>query len=149
MKRLFSFAIYSLALAILLAGNCNKDETPPPTKSEMITSSSWKFEKATASGFDISAQVPACFKDNVISFSSNGSGTVSEGTLACTPQAPPTFTWSFQSNETVLNLSTPLISGGSGNFNLVTLNQTNLVISQDMIIPPSSTPVTVVITFKH
>lgn len=150
MKRLFSFAIYTMALVSFISGSCSKDDdAPQQTKTEMITSSSWKFEKATASGFDISAQVPACFKDNEITFSTNGSGTVTEGTLACSPPAPPTFTWSFQNNETTLNLSTPLISGGSGNFTIVTLNQTNLVISQDMIIPPATMPVTVVITFKH
>lgn len=148
MKTIFSLAISSLMLVVLMSGNCSKDETPP-TKTEMISSSSWKFEKATASGFDVSAQVDACFKDNIITFSANGSGTIAEGAIVCTPPTLPAFTWSFEANEAILRLSTPLISTGSGDFNIVTLNQTNLVISQDMIIPPSPTPITVVITFKH
>ena len=149
MKTIYPIAISSLMLVVLMSGSCSKDETPPATKTEMISSSSWKFEKATASGFDISAQVDACIKDNIITFSANGSGTIAEGPDVCSPPALPAFTWSFLINETVLHLSTPLISSGSGDFNIVTLNQTNLVISQDMIIPPSPTAVTVVVTFKH
>ena len=147
MKTIFSIAICSLLSVILISG-CSKDETTA-TKTEMITSSGWKFEKATASGFDVSSQVDACVKDNIITFSANGTGTIVEGPIVCVPPTASAFTWSFQSNETVLNLSTPLISGGSGNFSIVTLNQVNLVISQDMVIPPSPTAVTVVITLKH
>ena len=149
MNKLFSFSLFGLCLVALLSLSCNKDDTPQPTKTEYITQSAWKFDKATASGIDISAQIPACFKDNTITFVSNGSGTISEGATICVPPAPATFTWSFQNNETRLSLSTPLISGGSGIFNLVVLNEVNLVISQDMTIPPSPTPITVVITFKH
>jgi lipocalin-like protein len=149
MKTIYSIAISSLMLVVLMSGNCSKDDTPPATKTEMISSSNWKFEKATAGGFDITAQVDACIKDNTISFSANGTGTIAEGPIVCIPPTASTFNWSFQTNETVLSLSTPLITGGSGNFNIVTLNQTNLVISQDMIIPPNPTAVTVVITFKH
>ena len=149
MKTIYSIAISSLMLVVLMSGNCSKDETPPATKTEMISSSSWKFEKATASGFDITAQVDACIKDNIITFSTNGTGIIAEGPIVCIPPTASAFNWSFQTNETVLSLSTPLITGGSGNFNIVTLNQTNLVISQDMIIPPNPTAVTVVITFKH
>jgi len=147
-KSLFSIALSNLLFVVLISGNCNKDETPA-TKTEMITSSNWRFEKATASGFDVSSQVDACIKDNVITFSANGTGTIVEGPIICVPPTASAFTWSFQSNETVLSLSTPLITGGSGNFTIVTLNQVNLAISQDMIIPPSPTPVTVVITLKH
>lgn len=148
MKTIFSLAIPNLLLVVLMSVSCSKDETPA-TKTEMITSSNWKFEKATASGIDISASVDPCIKDNIITFSANGNGTIAEGTLICAPPAPPAFTWSFQNNETILNLNTPLITGGSNNFTIVTLNQVNLVISQEMIIPPSPTPITVVITFKH
>ena len=149
MKTIYSIAISSLMLVVLMSGNCSKDETPPTaTKTEMISSSNWRFEKATANGFDISASVDPCIKDNIITFSANGSGTIAEGAIVCSPPTASAFTWNFQTNETVLHLSTPLITGGSSDFNIVTLNQTNLVISQDMTIPPNPTA-TVVITFKH
>ena len=136
-------------LVVLISGNCSKDDGTPATKTEMITSSSWKFDKATAGGFDISSQVDACIKDNIVTFSANGTGTIVEGPIVCAPPTASAFTWSFQTNETVLSLSTPLIAGGSGTFQIVTLNQVNLAISQDMIIPPSPNAITVVITLKH
>jgi hypothetical protein len=149
MNRLLTLAAGILATLILMSGNCDKNDNPAPSNTDYLTRSPWKFSKATASGIDISAQIPACFKDNSISFAINGTGTISEGTLACVPPAPPTFTWTFQNNGTQLNLSTPLLSGGSGTFNIVTLNDVNLVISQSVTIPPATTPVTVEITFIH
>src|SRR5688572_28815911 len=117
MKKLL--ALFAVITVFLVA--CDKDnDPPPPSKSDHISSSSWKFDKATAGGFDVSGQVPACYKDNVVTFQANGNGTIAEGTVICSPATPPTFTWSFQTNETILVLSTPLFAGGSGNFNIVT-----------------------------
>lgn len=126
---------------------CKKKVTAP-TRTEHITRSTWTFEKATAGGIDVTAQIPACFKDNTITFASNGTGTISEGTISCAPPAPSVFTWAFQNNEAQLSLSSPIITGGSGVFNIVTLNETNLVISQDITLPPAPTTL-VVLTFKH
>lgn len=120
------------------------------TNTELITQSSWKFDHATSSGVDISSQIPACYKDNIVAFVSNGTGTVDESTNVCSPSNAGSFTWSFQSNETMLHLSTTLFSGGSGDFTLVSLTETNLVVSQTVILPPPpGTQVTAVITFKH
>ncbi len=133
--------------------NCDKNDDPPtpppPTKTELITKSSWKFSSAKAGGFDVTAQIPACFKDNTITFVSTGTGTISEGAVACSPAAPATFTWSFQSSETQINLNTPLITGGSGLFTIVKLDAVNLVVSQNMTIPPAPGPVNVELTFIH
>lgn len=144
-------ALYGSLIAsiFLLAIACKKDnDNPPgPSKTDHLTSSSWRFDKATASGFDVSSQVDPCYKDNIVTFSSNLTGTINESTIVCNPPAPPTFTWSFNSDETILILSSALFQGGSGNFNIVTLNETNLVVSQQMTI--NGTTTTVVITFKH
>ena len=134
--------------------NCDKNDDPPapptPTKTELITKSSWKFSSAKAGGIDVTAQIPACFKDNTITFvASGGTGTISEGANVCAPPAPANFTWSFQSSETQLNLNTPLITGGSGLFTIVKLDAVNLVVSQNMTIPPSVTPINVELTFIH
>lgn len=141
--------ISSVFLVSLFAGNCDVNDELPPTPTDHLTKSSWKFSSAKAGGFDVTAQIPSCFKDNTMLFVANGSGTISEGTEACVPPAPSSFTWFFQNNGTQLNLSTTLISGGSGVFDINTLNETNLVLSQNMIIPPSTTPVNVQITFVH
>lgn len=147
MNRLTIFAI--LCSAALILNSCDKEDDPaPPTNTDHITKSPWKFVSAKAGGIDITAQVPACFKDNQITFAINGSGTITEGSNVCTPPSPGTFTWTFGSNNTI-NLSTPLLTGGSGTFTIVTLNDVSLVVSQNMTIPPAPAPVMVEISFSH
>ena len=121
------------------------------TNTELLTLSSWKFDHATATGYgDVTSQIPACYRDNITTFASNGSGTVDESTNVCSPSNAGSFTWSFQTNETVLHLSTVLFSGGTTDFNIITLNETNLVISQSVTLPPpTSVTTTVEFTFKH
>ncbi|HKC34455.1 MAG TPA: lipocalin family protein [Chitinophagaceae bacterium] len=138
-----------LSFTALFFANCNKNDNPPPSNTDYVTKSSWKFSSAKASGIDVTAQVPACFKDNAILFVANGTGTITEGANVCSPASPSTFTWTFQNNGTQINLSTPLVTGGSGLFTIVTLNDVNLVVSQNMTIPPSMTPINVELTFIH
>ena len=128
----------------------NNDDGTTKTKTELITTGSWSFDKAMSGGVDISSQVPACYKDNVVSFSTSLNGSVTN-TVVCTPTdiTPATFTWSFQSGETVLALSAPLFPGGTGNFTVEAITATSLVVSQNVIIPPSSTPTNVVFYYKH
>lgn len=146
MKKLFFFTV--LCFTILTFSNCNKNDNPPPSNTDYITKSSWKFSSAKAGGIDVTAQVPACFKDNTMLFVANGSGTISEGANVCSPASPATFTWVFQNNGTEINMSTPLVSGGSGVFTIVTLNDVSLVVSQMMTIAPNP-PTTVQLTFIH
>ena len=138
-----------LGILCLVLASCKKSGHVK-TKTELITQSSWKFDHATSSGVDISSQIPACYQDNVVAFVSNGTGTVDESTNVCSPSNAGSFTWSFQSNETMLHLSTTLFSGGSGDFTIVSLTETNLVVSQTVILPPPpGVQVTAIITFKH
>ena len=53
----------------------------------------------------------ACYKDNIVTFMLRGTGTADEGATKCNPGDPQTaaFTWSFQTSETVLFVSTRLI----------------------------------------
>lgn len=128
----------------------NNDDNTTKTKTELITTGSWSFDKAMSGGVDISGSVPACYKDNIVSFSTSLNGSVAN-TVVCTPTdiTPATFTWSFQSGETVLALSAPLFPGGTGNFTVEAITSTSLVVSQNVIIPPSSTPTNVVFYYKH
>lgn len=146
MNKLFLFA--TVCFSSLLFSSCDKTDEAPPTNTDYITKSSWKFSSAKASGFDVTAQVPACFKDNTMTFAINGTGTISEGANICPSPAPATFTWTFQNNGTQVNLSTPIVAGGSGLFTIVTLNDVNLVVSQTMTIAPNP-PTNVELTFIH
>lgn len=146
-----NFAIVICLSATIFLASCSKedDNTPPPkTKTELITSSSWKFESANASGIGDVSNAPqlACFKDNILTFTSASAGNINEGVNICSPSTAGAFTWNFTTNETVLVLSGTIIPGGSGTFNIVSLNETNLVVSQTVNFPPS---VLMTITFKH
>jgi hypothetical protein len=137
-----------LCFTTLFFTNCDKNDNPPPSNTDYITKSSWKFSSAKAGGIDVSAQVPACFKDNTILFVANGTGTINESTNVCTPASPSSFTWVFQNNGTEINLSTPLVTGGSTVFTIVLLNDVSMVVSQTMTIAPYP-PTLVEFTFIH
>jgi hypothetical protein len=146
MNKLMLFV--ALCFTTLLFSSCDKTDEAPPTNTDYITKSSWKFSSAKASGIDVTAQVPACFKDNVMVFAINGTGTINEGANVCASPAPSTFTWTFQNNGTQINLSTPIVSGGSGLFTIVLLNDATLTVSQTMTIAPNP-PTNVELTFIH
>lgn len=151
-KQIFRFPLYISLLMLLITAACQKeDEEDTLTKTELIVSSGWKFDKSTAGVYgDISAYIDACYKDNVITFSTGGTGTVNEATVVCAPSTAGSFTWSFTNNETTLNTSSALFPGGAGSFTIVSLNETNLVLSMPFTIPPPvSQTVVTEITLKH
>jgi len=137
-----------LSFTVLFFTNCNKNDNPPPSNTDYITKSSWKFSSAKAGGTDVTGNVPACFKDNTMLFVANGTGTISENSTVCSPASPSSFTWVFQNNGTEINMSTPIVTGGSGVFKIVLLNDANLVVSQTMTIAPFPAT-TVELTFIH
>jgi hypothetical protein len=156
-----SFSAFLFSLLVLAA--CQKDDSSgstPKTKTELITSSSWKYNDAKIdtdnngtgdqpipSGF-----VEACQLDNTITFSSNGSGNIDEGPTKCDDADPQTlpFTWSFTSNETMINFSSAVFAGIGGDFKIVSLTESELVISQQVsVLPPPLPAVTVIASFKH
>lgn len=153
MKKVLSLAFMSLLYISLTFVSCSKDDddnTPAPkTKTQLITQSTWRFSAATVGGSDVSAFLQACQKDNILTFASNGTGTVDEGPLKCNagdPQTSP-FTWNFLSNETQLFISTTLFAGGSSTFNIVTLSETQLIVSQNITV--GGTSQNAVVTFIH
>jgi hypothetical protein len=150
MKRL-NLIITVTLLATALLDSCSKssDDSTPKTKTELLTQASWKFSTATVGGFDVSGQLQTCQKDNLYFFAAAGTGTLDEGSTKCNSSDPQTipFTWNFETNETILNVSTVLISGGGNKFTIVSLSETQLVVSQNITILGSSQ--TAVVTFIH
>jgi hypothetical protein len=138
--------------ATVILISCGKEEDPPETKTktQLLTQSSWKFQSATASGTDITNNSAIlCIKDDVITFSSNGTGTIVEGANICTPTTAGNFTWSFQSGETVVVMSSGLFPGGSGTFTVNSLTETTLTISQNVTITGFPAPVPVTAVYVH
>ena len=153
MQKKFPLIIASVLLLLIVISSCSKknDEggQTNKTKTDLIAKSSWKFSDARVSGVSVAAFLDACQKDNIITFQSNGNGTADEGASKCDPGDPATnpFTWSFQNNETVLFISTPLFTGGNSTFTIVDLTETQLVVSQMISVSGSSQNAEV--TFVH
>ncbi|HLG38165.1 MAG TPA: lipocalin family protein [Chitinophagaceae bacterium] len=149
MKRQLLFSSLIIVTLFIITG-CGKDDpAPAKTKTELITQGSWKFDNATASGIgDISGAINACLKDNIAVFTSTGSLTIDESANVCSPTYAGNYTWEFQSNETILHLNAPIFTGGSTDFTIVSITETNLVLSQVMTVAPYP-PTTVEVTFKH
>ena len=150
-----------IASSLMIFSSCQKDDDKPSakTKTELITSLSWKYNDAKIdldnngtgdqpipAGF-----IEACQTDNKITFTSNGTGTIDEGPKKCDDADPQTlpFTWSFTNNETMINFSSALFAGIGGDFKVITLTETDLVISQQVTIPPSPIALAIVASFKH
>jgi len=151
MKKQYLSTLAFMVIGFLVITGCKKDkkpDTPAPTKTELITKASWKFDHASALGQDVSGSVNACFKDNIATFSTSGNMELDEAATVCSPSYAGTYTWVFQSNETVVHLSAPIFTGGSSDFTLVSINATNMVLSQVMTVG-GFPPTTVEVTFKH
>ena len=152
MKKQFRFVLASLFTALFFFSSCSKNDntTPAPkTKTQLITQGTWKFSTATVGGTDVSAFLQTCQKDNILTFAVAGTGILDEGITRCNlgdPQTNP-FTWNFASGETILHISTVLFTGGNSDFTLVSLSETQLVLSQ--MITVSGTLQNAVVTFIH
>jgi len=146
-KGIWQLAALGFLVACFVA--CKKSPAHVKTKTELATQSSWKLSTASAAGFgDITSQIPACYKDNTYTFVSDGTGTINESANVCSPTTAGPFTWSFLNNETTLHLSAAIFTGGSSDFTIVSLTETNFVISQVVTISPLPAT-TVQFTFIH
>lgn len=143
--------ILPILSAVVLFASCKKDsnDTKQKTKTDLLVQGAWKFDNANVGGADVSSLIQGCQKDNTITFAAGGTGTLDEGATKCNssdPQSDP-FTWNFATNETVLHVSATLFTGGSSDFNIVSLTDTELVLSQNINI--SGTSQNAIVTFKH
>lgn len=141
-------------LGILMAGcqkkNDNSVPESPKTKTDLISSSSWKFSKA---GIDqdnngtIDYDLPAgllqpCESDNILTFKSDKTGLADEGATKCDPTSPQStpFTWSFGSNETELDFSNTIFAGISGNAKIIELSADKFILSKQVTVSGFSFP---------
>jgi hypothetical protein len=151
MKKHFTYliAIYTLIIVAMPACDKDDDDPQPKTKTELITASSWKLSTATVGGMNALPFIQDCQEDNTMVFVAGGTGTVSEGATKCNAGDPDTtpFTWNFQDSETKLFVSSVLFTGGNNTSTIVTLSETQLVLSQEVIF--GGTPYTAIVTFIH
>lgn len=148
MKKYFFTLISSFFLTIIIFSSCQKDvETPDTkTKTELITQGTWKYKSATVGGTAYS--IPACQQDNIYSFLTIGTGSMDEGATKCNSSdpSPVPFTWSFESGETSILFSVPIF--GTNSVTLVSISETELVVSYPYT-PPAGPTLLIVVTFIH
>src|SRR5687767_7884928 len=153
MKNNFTRTATVILACSLLFASCKKDKdkdnTPTgKTKTELISTGTWKFSTATVNSVSVAGFLQSCQKDNTMTFAANGTGTIAEGASKCNSGDPDTqpFDWNFASSETILHVSAVFFSGGSNDFNIVEISETKLVGSQTI---EMSGPKTVIVTFVH
>jgi len=134
MKKIIrSTALLTLIAAFVLSiGACKKDAAK--SKTELLTQSSWKvlkLEERTGAGpwTEVLPLPPACDRDNINIFRTNGTFEENEGATKCNPADPQivsTGSWSFITNETQLQ-----VPGGPGTLllNIDQLDENTMVLS--------------------
>jgi hypothetical protein len=149
--------ILGLALLSVISFSCDKEDTPDePTKTEIITQATWKFDNAGIDqdkdgdiDMNVTSQIPGCSADNTLTLSANGTGVINEGATKCNASDPQTsnVTWSFANNEGSLNLSSSF-AGIGGQSKILALTSTALSLSKDSTVPFIGN-VAVIINLKH
>lgn len=151
MKKQLTFLATLLVLFSTLFFSCDKEDNPQQkTKTELLVSGSWKLKAATLGGADAMSYIQDCQKDNIITFSANGNGIAAEGLTKCNSGDPDnvSFTWSFQSNETILNVSVPLIMNGTNDMTINKLTEIDLIVTVAYN-PPVGPASNLTLTFQH
>lgn len=137
MRKINLLLIVSLFLATL---SCKKDD--PPTKKDLLTGKNWILTAETVSPAidyngilitDLYAQMDDCDKDDISKFNANGTYTFEEGATKCDVNGPQIFdagTWVFNSDQTILVLTSP--SDGTINVEIIELTSTKIITKQEM-----------------
>lgn len=120
----------------LFASSCKKDkkeETPQPTKKELL-SNSWKIVNIqSADGQSvIGLPVPQiqCFKDNIFTMNSDDSYVIDEADVVCSNSYASTGTWSLVENDAKIKF-TPT-SGNELIITLISVDKTTLKASYEL-----------------
>lgn len=153
MKKIIPILLILFAANFLISSSCNKNDDPPApvkTKTQLLTQSPWKFKSAMVGTTDYSSSLQACQRDNIYSFAAAGTGTTDEGPTKCNGADPQTtnFTWNFTTNETIIHVSSPFFTNTTNDFNLITLTETELVVSTSYT-PPFGPILLITVTFQH
>ncbi|MBK8565841.1 MAG: lipocalin family protein [Saprospiraceae bacterium] len=103
-------------LAILSMTSCEKDKDKEST-SDALTGGNWKLTALTSDPAidwfgtpvtNVYAQLPACIKDDITIFKTNGTVNFDEGVSKCETNDPQTTsgTWALSADEKVLSVTT-------------------------------------------
>jgi hypothetical protein len=159
----YVFALLSIGFIIF---GCNKDDDDDNNntggdkeKITLLTNAAWKYDTAAIAdknGNPVSALpsgvIEACDKDNTITFKSDSTGVLNEGTNKCNTNDPQTtsFKWWFKENGTVLYTPDDIFgsSAFTGDFKVAELTTTRLRVTKEVTIAPYPTT-NIVLYLKH
>jgi hypothetical protein len=150
--------ILMYCLLLVTAVSCSKSAadsaTLPKTKTALLLQAAWKLQsvaldanKDGVADGDATGYVQPCKFDNTYTFKTDGAGTMDEAAVKCKDSDPQTapFTWLFKNTETVLSGNFGLTNGDAA---IVSLNETNLVVSYDDNLGTATT-YHIIATLKH
>lgn len=149
-------------LAVLLFAclfSCKKSSDDGSQNTGHITSGPWKYNTGGIDQdrngtidipFSATPLVMPCMTDNTGLFNADGTGTTDEGPTKCDPGLPQSssFTWSFQNNETELQVAGNGLFGLGGNLKIRELTHTAFEVSKDTTIIFGGLPMTVGLIFE-
>jgi hypothetical protein len=112
------FVLSAVACSVVLFNACKKSDDPTPpanSKKDLVVNGKWKWTglssvvmvggtETLVDGWSI---VQDCDKDDIMTFSADGTGTIDEKALKCDPTAPQikNITWEFLNNETQVKVT--------------------------------------------
>ncbi|MEZ4963239.1 MAG: DUF5004 domain-containing protein [Saprospiraceae bacterium] len=108
--------VVMLGACALFATSCKDDDEATPNKTKYLTGGNWQLTAMTSDPAidwfgtpvtNVYAQLPACLKDDLTIFKSNGTVNFDEGASKCEPNDPQTKTgtWTFNTDQTVLSVT--------------------------------------------
>ena len=138
---IYSAMILLATFVMATAVSCKKDDDSPASKTDLITGKNLVVTAMTVNPgieyggieyTDFFAIMPACSKDDVTVFNTDGTATFDEGATKCDAGDPQTTsgTWQFQDNETKLQV---VSDGDTEIFNIVELTSSKLKISYEIV----------------
>lgn len=128
--KLISVVVVVFALFAVSCKKDKKEETPEPTKKELL-SNSWKIVDIQTEGGQSVIGLPApqiqCFKDNIFIMKADDSFIIDEGQIVCDDSYASTGKWALIENETKIQF-TPA-SGSAFTITIISVDKTTLKVS--------------------
>lgn len=145
-KQITLYVTFSI---LLFAAACKKASEPtPPTRTEMLTSSPWKWVAGTVTpAYDIFGdgkpingdyftKAPKCWQDDIYTFTSANKFTHDEGATKCDPADPQIYsqgTWAFETGENVIRIKTSSNSSDDSIWQINELTSTSLKVIETYV----------------
>ncbi|MCZ2355192.1 MAG: hypothetical protein LC115_00665 [Bacteroidia bacterium] len=159
MKNIKNLFVIGLGLVVISVSCKKKEDTPAPSasKTELLCNKTYTMKALTANPgvnmgtgtpvTDLFSYIPACSKDDKITFKTTGKVTTDEGASKCTATDPQSYDedWKFTTNESIIELTDK--DGKKKNYTVITIDgttfKTSYVEDDSSTTPPTKRTYTV------